>query len=56
MQLPVTTVFWLAFFTTPGFAQASAKAHVESVGFEMMTWIEVKAATHEYGKATAFEG
>jgi hypothetical protein len=53
MHRPATTVFWLAFFITPGFAQASAKAHVEPVEFEMMTRIEVKAATHEYGKSTA---
>ena len=34
-------------------AQISAKAPKDLVEFEMMTWVEVKAAIHEQGKTTA---
>jgi hypothetical protein len=53
MHRPATTVCWLAFFMTPRVAQASAKAHVEPVEFEMMRCVEVKAAIHEHDKTTA---
>src|ERR1017187_6169197 len=36
-------------------AQISAKAPKDLVEFEMMTWVEVKAAIHDQGKTTALE-
>src|SRR5882762_8571130 len=48
-----TTVCWLAFFMTLSPAQTSVKAHEAPVEFEMMTWVEVKAAIHDHGKTTA---
>src|ERR1039457_4904223 len=40
-------------FLPSSHAQISAKATKDLVEFEMMTWVEVKAAIHEQGKTTA---
>src|SRR5580700_244332 len=51
-RLP-TLVCLLALFTPAPRAQISAKAPKDLVEFEMMTWVEVKAAIHEHDKTTA---
>ena len=52
MQRLTVTISLLAFFTSVS-AQISPKAPKDLVEFEMMTWVEVKAAIHEHGKTTA---